>query len=253
VNRLIEGTYRKNPHYQIKVLESQIKKVGWLRLDPLISESKVRDNEPHHRLRLLWAPTHNVIPRTNEQTVDALAPSSLPGFKPHVKQMAARYIFRVSLHPRNRSDRKPTGSQLVWSDVVISDFGTMVYEAWALGKPVIFPRWAMDVETLINRNPLSAESYIYRNRIGLHPETLEEMQEILDQIQHKIIGNQITRTLKRITRIKTRRKDASDLRGPGVREFIAHYVDPAQQGNDAKRTADVLAEIAQLPKYQNPK
>jgi hypothetical protein len=136
---------------------------------------------------------------------------------------------------------------------VISDFGTMVYEAWALGKPVIFPRWAMDVETLINRNPLSAESYIYRNRIGLHPESLEELQEILDHIQQQIIGNRITRILKRITRIKTRRKDASDLRGQGVKEFIAHYVDPAQQGNDAKRTADVLAEIAQLPKYQNPK
>lgn len=167
--------------------------------------------------------------------------------------MAARYIFRVSLHPRNRSDRKPTGSQLVWSDVVISDFGTMVYEAWALGKPVIFPRWAMDVDTLINRNPLSAESFIYRNRIGLHPESLAEMQDMLDQIQRQIVGNRITRIFKRITRIKTRRKDASDLRGPGVKEFIAHYVDPEHQGNDAKRTADVLVEIAQLPKYQNSK
>jgi hypothetical protein len=253
VNRLIEGTYRKNPHYQIKVLESQIKKVGWLRLDPLIAEAKIRDKEPHHRLRLLWAPTHNVIPRTNEQTVDALAPSSLPGFKPHVKQMAARYIFRVSLHPRNRSDRKPTGSQLVWSDVVISDFGTMVYEAWALGKPVIFPRWAMDVETLINRNPLSAESYIYRNRIGLHPESLEEMQAMLDQIQLKLVGNRITRLVKRVIRIKTGRKDASDLRGPGVAEFIDHYVDPSHRGQDAVRTAEVLTEIAQLPKYQNLK
>ena len=253
VNRLIEGTYRKNPHYQIKVLESQIKKVGWLRLDPLIEEAKTRDQEPHHRLRLLWAPTHNVIPRTNEQTVDTLAPSSLPGFKPHVKQMAAKYIFRVSLHPRNRSNRKPTGSQLVWSDVVISDFGTMVYEAWALGKPVIFPRWAMDVETLINRNPLSAESYIYRNRIGLHPESLEEMQMMLDQIQLKLVGNRITRLFKRITRIKTRRKDSSDLRGPGVNEFISHYVDSEYRGDDARRTAEVLTEIALLDRYQNPK
>jgi hypothetical protein len=111
----------------------------------------------------------------------------------------------------------------------------------------------MDVDTLINRNPLSAESYIYRNRIGLHPESLAEMQDMLDQIQRQIIGNRITRTLKRFTRIKTHRKDASDLRGPGVKEFIAHYVDPVQQGNDAKRTADVLVEIANLPKFQNSK
>ena len=251
VNRLIEGTYRRNPHYQITVEQHQIIKVGWLRLDSLVSESETRDREPHHRLRVLWAPTHNVKPGSNEKSIDEIAPSSLPGFKPHVKSTAARYIFRVSLHPRNRSDRTPTGNQLVWSDVVISDFGTMVYEAWALGKPVIFPRWAIDVDTLINRNPLSAESYIYRNRIGLHPESYEEMIEMLDEIQNQLIGNRFTRLVKRITRIKTKRKTCADLRGHGVAKFIDHYVDPEHRGNDAARTASVLAEIAQLPKYKN--
>ena len=244
VNRLIEGTYRRNPHYQIQVMENQIKKVGWLRLDPLLAETKLRDKEPHHRLRVLWAPTHNVIPRTNEKIVDEISPSSFPGFKPHVKEMAAKYIFRVSLHPRNRSDRTPTGSQLVWADVVVSDFGTMVYEAWALGKPVIFPRWAIDVETLINRNPLSAESYLYRNRIGLHPETPEEMHEILAEIQRAVVGREITRIFKRFIRIKFKRKSASDFRGHGVAKFIDHYVDPTHRGHDAKRTAEVLVEIA---------
>jgi hypothetical protein len=109
----------------------------------------------------------------------------------------------------------------------------------------------MDVETLINRNPLSAESYIYRNRIGLHPESLEEMQAMLDHIQNVLIGNRLTRLLKRVTRIKTNRKDASDLRGPGVKEFIAHYVDPERQGHDARRTAEVLVEIAHLDRYRN--
>ena len=250
VNRIIEGSYRKNPHYQITVLQEQVKNVGWLRLDPLLAEATGSDSEPHHRLRVLWAPTHNVITGTNEKTVEEIAPSSFPGFKKHVKQMAARYIFRVSLHPRNREDRTPTGNQLVWADVIVSDFGTMVYEAWALGKPVIFPRWAMDVDTLINRNPLSAESYIYRNRIGLHPESLEEMQEMLDQIQQALVGNRLTRLVKRISRVKTKRKDGSDLRGFGVEKFIAHYVDPERRGHDAARTAEVLAEIAQLPQYQ---
>ncbi len=243
VNRLIEGTYRRNPHYQIKVLENQIKKVGWLRLDPLLAESKVCDKEPHHRLRVLWAPTHNVIPRTNEKKVDEISPSSFPGFKPHVKEMAAKYIFRVSLHPRNRSDRTPTGNQLIWADVVVSDFGTMVYEAWALGKPVIFPRWAIDVDTLINRNPLSAESYLYRNRIGLHPETPEEMHQMLAEIQNAVIGTRFIRLFKRASRLKLRRKSASDFRGPGVAKFIDHYVDSTHRGHDAKRTAEVLVEI----------
>jgi len=244
VNRLIEGTYRRNPHYQITVEQKQIKKVGWLRLDSLIKESATQDKEPHHRLRVLWAPTHNVVPGTNDKKIDEIATSSFPGFKQHVKETASRYIFRVSLHPRNRSDRTPTGSQLVWSDVVISDFGTMVYEAWALGKPVIFPRWCIDVETLINRNPLSAESYIYRNRIGLHPESKEEMNQILDAIQNEVIGNSITRLVKRISRINRPHKAAIDLRGNGVSEFIDHYVDPTYRGNDSRRTAEVLMQIA---------
>ena len=240
INRLIEGTYRRNPHYQITLEQHQMKKVGWLRLDPLIEEAKTRDAEPHHRLRILWAPTHNVVKGESEE----ITPSSFPGFKPHVKETAARYIFRVSLHPRNRTDKAPTGNQLVWSDVVISDFGTMVYEAWALGKPVIFPRWCIDVETLISRNPLSAEAYIYKNKIGLHPESPEEMWQMLDQIQGKLIGNPLTRMIKRVTRIKRPRKSGADLRGPGVARFIDHYVDPEMRGNDAQRTADELIAIA---------
>jgi hypothetical protein len=120
----------------------------------------------------------------------------------------------------------------------------MVYEAWALGKPVIFPRWAIDVETLITRNPLSAESYIYRNRIGLHPESFEEMLAMLDEIQNELIGNRFIRLAKRITRVKKTRKSSVDLRGDGVAKFIDHYVDPTNRGNDARRTADVLAQIA---------
>jgi hypothetical protein len=194
-----------------------------------------------------------VKPRSNEKSIDEIAPSSLPGFKTHVKNTAARYIFRVSLHPRNRSDRTPTGNQLVWSDVVISDFGTMVYEAWALGKPVLFPRWVIDVETLINRNPLSAESYIYRNRIGLHPDSYEEMLEMLDEIQQQLVGSRLIRLAKRVTRIKTRRKNSIDLRGNGVAEFIDHYIDPEHRGSDAARTAQVLTEIAQLSRFKSPK
>jgi hypothetical protein len=249
VNRLIEGRYRRNPHYQITVEEEQIKKVGWLRLDPLIAAAAKGDTEPHHRLRILWAPTHNVVQgkdenRTKEETSKDIAPSSLPGFKPYVKPLSERFIFRASLHPRNRSNRKPTGNQLVWSDVVVSDFGTMVYEAWALGKPVIFPRWCMDVETIIERNPLSAESYIYRERIGLHPESYEEMLAMLEQIQQQLVGNSLVRLIKRVTRKYGKRKSGNDLRGPGVARFVDHYVDPATRGSDAKRTADELVKIA---------
>lgn len=84
--------------------------------------------------------------------------------------MFLAYKFTTSLHPRNRDTKTPTLDKLVGSDVIISDFGTMVFEAWELEKPVIFPRWCIDVEALVSRNPLSAEAHIYPNKIGLHPE-----------------------------------------------------------------------------------
>jgi len=40
VNRLVEGRFRRNPKYQLTLQDSQIRKVGWLRLDPMIAKSK---------------------------------------------------------------------------------------------------------------------------------------------------------------------------------------------------------------------
>ena len=152
------------------------------------------DGRPHHRLRVLWAPTHNMVRGGNEESV----PSSYPAFKVHEDDITPFFRYQVSLHPRNRASKRPTGGQLVWADVLVSDFGTMVYEAWAMGKPVIFPRWCIDVDTILTRNPRSAEAYIYRNRIGLHAESIEEMQAMLLRIQQQAIGNRWRRLAKRL-------------------------------------------------------
>lgn len=240
VNRIIESRYRRNPGWQMTVPDERIVKTGWLRLDALIEDEAKGDKEPHHWLRVLWAPTHNIKKGSTEEKV----PSSYPGFRDHMNDISPFHIFRVSLHPRNRSDKDPTTGQLSWADVVISDFGTMVYEAWALGKPVIFPRWCMDVESLITKHPRSAESFIFRNRIGLHADSIEEMQAMLAQIQNAVIGNRLTRLIKRGLRIKRPSKSAADFRGPGVAEFIDHYVDPTHRGKDAKHVADILVQIA---------
>jgi hypothetical protein len=120
----------------------------------------------------------------------------------------------------------------------------MVYEAWALGKPVIFPRWCIDVDTILTRNPRSAEAYIYRNRIGLHADSMEEMQRMLTDIQEHVVGNRWARLRKRITRTTGVGNRSADLRGPGVAQFIDHYVDPEMRGNDSLRTAQALMDIA---------
>jgi hypothetical protein len=227
VNRLVEGRFRRNPIYQIQLRDDQIRKVGWLRLDPLIASQSSAKNEQHKKLRVLWAPTHNTVAAKGESPETAVAtPSSFPHFHKHKWVMRLKYDYRISVHPRNRKSKAPTGDQLVWADAVVSDFGTMVFEAWALGKPVLFPRWCIDVKTLMKRNPLSAEAYIYRNRIGLHPESPKEMHEMLRVIARKRIQD-----------------PSHDARGNGVSKFIDHYIDPVERGFDAQRTARELISI----------
>lgn len=224
VNRLVEGRYRRNPKYQITIQDSQIRKVGWLRLDPMIAKLKLEPTTPESKLKVLWAPTHNTISSTKSDS--ELSPSSFPAFKKHLPWLYLKYKCEVSLHPRNRGTKTPTTQKLIACDVVISDFGTMVFESWALGKPVIFPRWCIDVKTLMERNPLSAEAYIYRNRIGLHPETPKEMHKMLSEIDR--------------TRIQ---HPMQDTRGKGVADFIDHYIDSTERGFDAQRTAQELISI----------
>ena len=222
VNRLVEGRYRRNPKYQLTLQDNQIRKVGWLRLDPMIAETNRAKKKPHRRLKVLWAPTHNTISSSNSE----LSPSSFPAFKKHLPWLYLKFETQVSLHPRNRGTKTPTLEKLIACDVVISDFGTIVFESWALGKPVIFPSWCIDVKTLMERNPLSAEAYIYRNRIGLHPQTPKEMHEMLQEIDRMRIQD-----------------PTYDSRGMGVAEFIDHYIDPAERGFDADRTARELVAI----------
>ena len=224
VNRLVEGRYRRNPKYQITIQDSQIRKVGWLRLDPMIAKLKLEPTTPESKLKVLWAPTHNTISSTKSDS--ELSPSSFPAFKKHLPWLYLKYKCEVSLHPRNRGTKTPTTQKLIACDVVISDFGTMVFESWALGKPVIFPRWCIDVKTLMERNPLSAEAYIYRNRIGLHPETPKEMHKMLSEIDRARVQHPM-----------------QDTRGKGVADFIDHYIDSTERGFDAQRTAQELISI----------
>ena len=224
VNRLVEGRFRRNPKYQLTLQDNQIRKVGWLRLDPMLATLKLEPEPQHRKLNVLWAPTHNTISSSKSDT--ELSPSSFPAFKKHLPWLYLKYKCEVSLHPRNRGTKTPTTEKLIACDVVISDFGTMVFESWALGKPVIFPRWCIDVKTLMERNPLSAEAFIYRNRIGLHPETPKEMHRMLSEINRKRV-----------------QEADSDMRGKGVAEFIDHYIEPSERGFDAMRTARELVSI----------
>lgn len=182
---LVPGEWLKNRLLQAKTItltKEQIHVVGWPRLEYLLKlreelalTNESENQETDSKRCVLWVPTHDYRKRGEEQK----STSSYPDFKKFTSEMKQRYNYEVSLHPRNRFRKKPTGEMLVKSDVVISDFGTMIYEAWSLGIPVIFPRWILK-DRIIQYTANSAEAYIFKNNIGLHAGSFEELCEMAD-------------------------------------------------------------------------
>ncbi len=198
----------------IHLAKEQIHVVGWPRLDVLVGQLR----PPSRRLlgeskpRVLWAPTHNRRRRgdTGRST------SSFPAFENYLRTLSRFASVDVSVHPRNRTDRTPTGASMPRADIVIADFGTTVYEAWALGKPVIFPRWLL-ADRIAEYIPGSAEAYIFRERIGYHPDSFDEMVDIIRA------GPEVT---------------------DEVQEFIDDFLDPTYYGRSSARVAEVLQRLA---------
>ncbi len=175
---LVPGPWQRDKllaHPQVTLTEDQISGVGWPRLDLLLELQKSRTYDPTKQPKLLWAPTHDW--RKNGK--DQVSTSSYPEFSEDFERLGAKYPTDISLHPRNRSSKTPTSIQLIDADIVISDFGTMVYEAWALGKPVIFPSWLIG-DRICEYLPGSAEAYIFENKVGYHPRSAAELRDIID-------------------------------------------------------------------------
>ena len=162
----------------VKLSAEQIIPVGWPRLDYLFEQQSKSAHSPRSfsKPKVLWAPTHDA----RKHGASSLTTSSYPAFSEHVEDLGKIVDLSVGLHPRNRPDKAPTGIGLLEADVVISDFGTMVYEAWALGKPVIFPYWLVG-EGVKKYRPGSAEAYIFEKKIGYHPNSIEEMVDLLNR------------------------------------------------------------------------
>lgn len=72
-----------------------------------------------------------------------------------------------ALHPSVNPGSNVTMQALADADVVISDAGSLVYEAWAIGKPVVFPSW-LTKDGVMKRFSGSFEEQIYREEIGYH-------------------------------------------------------------------------------------
>lgn len=205
-DRLLRARWHPVPARRVKLTRSQIHIAGWPRLDPLwVKQPMARAQGP---VRVLWAPSHN---HSGEF-------SSYPAFERYLPRLLEEFEVRVSLHPSNRTDKTPTAGDLQWADVVITDFGTMLYEAWALGKCVIMPDWLFPEEMLKARSSQkrSAEGYVYSHGIGNHAKDIEELCRMVA---------------------------ANEPPGRDVRVFMKRILAPEYRGTSARRVAELLTAL----------
>ena len=201
----------------ITLKPNQIHCVGWPRLDYLLelqAEYNRENNhaEPKRKIKVLWAPTHDKRKRGPENQ----STSSYPALEQWESLLQEKFDFTKALHPRNKVvDKKPTTESLIEADYVISDFGTIVYEAWALGKPVIFPTWLIG-ERIQRYLKGSAEAYIFKHKIGLHAESIDDVIRFIEEKQGL---------------------------GEDVKEFMQMYLPDEYKGRSSKRIAQLLLEL----------
>ncbi|HEU4961524.1 MAG TPA: hypothetical protein VFT56_14105 [Sphingomonas sp.] len=197
------------PSKRVSLRPGQIHIVGWPRLDPLF-EAEAERAPTVGRRRLLWAPSHDVSTR-------ARSFSSYPAFEPYLAELAGSFDVRASLHPTNRTDKSPTAGDLTWADIVVSDFGTMLYEAWALGKCVIMPTWLLPAAIgagLTQR--WSAEGRVYSRRIGNHASSFAELVDMARACRPP---------------------------GPDVQALMADILAEPYRGSSARRIASILPTL----------
>jgi len=189
--------------------------VGYTKLDPLLNGEYVRQERPSGKPYIVWAPTHAYHSRPKGR-------SSYPDCMRLISEIPDCYEATVALHPTSRlgltRTQDVTLQELLDADVVIADAGSTLYEAWALGKPVIFPDWICRDAILSHFSPGNLEYEIYNKRIGYHAKDMKHLVELIEVALHK------------------------GMRDPEI-EFIERVFPSELRGQAGLKAAEALEEI----------
>ena len=139
---------------------------GFPKLDPLFQETKkIKKN---FQKTVLYAPTHgNAAPCT-----------SYPSFLEYIDRFPEDFKVLNRPHPYNKEVKNPVLQEFMDADVVISDGSSIIYEALALGIPVVFPDWLVK-NAILERWPHSFTAQMYRDDIGYHAESFEHLIHLI--------------------------------------------------------------------------
>ena len=155
--------------------KGEIFEVGYTKLDPLFNGEYLR--KKREKPYVVWAPTHGYVYKDRGR-------SSYPACISLIKEIPDIYETKLALHPTSKLNKKTkqdvTMQELIDADVVIADAGSTLYEAWALGKPVIFPDWLCKSDVLKHFGPSNFEHQIYSDGIGYHAKNMKHLIQLIE-------------------------------------------------------------------------
>jgi hypothetical protein len=156
--------------------KGKIYQTGYTKLDPLFNGQYTKNE--FGKPCVVWAPTHGYNNKNKGR-------SSFPQCLNLIKQIPDIYQVKMALHPTSKmhsnQQHLPTMQDLLDADVVIADAGSTLYEAWILGKPVIFPDWLCrkDVMNHFSKDKDNLEYQIYSKSIGYHAEDMKDLLRLI--------------------------------------------------------------------------
>ena len=189
--------------------KGQVHVTGYTKLDPIFQGEYTR--QKREKPYVVWAPTHAYNKSFKNRT-------SYPECNKLIKEIPNCYETGIAYHPSARREKDITMQELLDADVVIADAGSTIYEAWALGKPVIFPDWICKKGVLGKFSPGNIEYEIYDKGIGYHANS---MNELIDMIETALVKGMQT----------------------AESEFIERIFPSELRGVSGKKAADVLLSI----------
>lgn len=189
---------------------------GYPKLDPIFQNryKKTKRKKPY----IVWLPTHGYSNKNRGR-------SSYPFFNEDFKKIPSCYETGNGMHPTTKlhSNKKqlPTMQELADADVVIADAGSTIYEAWALGIPVIFPDWICK-ESVMNHfkhDKNNFEYMIYSKQIGYHAKDFTHLCNLIDISLNKGMKDE-------------------------EKEFINYIFPKNLRGSSGKETAKAIKDIS---------